>query len=225
MAKTFEVAVYQTAKLSNHCYNEYGDTFRAQKRAKEFIEGAFAYSEHYVNVLTPSDEIYAPQEIVLDSFEDNYPCTNILGTFSNLGQWWDARIESCSDLSHAGDVDLLLTNYDSEAGICVDNQSACAEGGQHVADLPSSHDLYGCTRPYDSMQTALHELAHGLMTGGADGFVEHNTGYTYDHSGTKARTPMANPGGNNECGNYVDNHDGCDEMRWSECCESKMKHT
>lgn len=218
---TFEIAVYETNELYTHCDSEYGNGYRAQDRAKTFIEGAFDYAEHSVNVLTPSDRITAPVEKVLDSFDSEVPCNNITGTYGDLGQWWQDRFDYCSDLTKANDVDLLLTNYDGEAGVCVDNQSACSEGGQHVADLPSSHELYECTRPFDSMQTALHELAHGLLSHSD----EHNMGNTYDHGGTVAKTPMATDGQYNVCDNYVDLADDCDEMRYSECCESYMQHT
>lgn len=221
MGKSFEIAVYQTTKLTNYCYNTYGDSYRAQDRAATYLQGAFDYSEHSVTIRTPSTDISAPQEETNSSFETNYPCTNYLGTFSNLGGWWDARIESCSDLSHAADCDLLLTNDSGEAGVAVDNQSACSEGGPNIADLPSSFNLYGCSTPYDSMQTALHEVAHTLMSGSFD---EHKVGNVYDHSGTAARTPMATPGEYNECNEYVSSYDNCDEMRWSECCESKMEN-
>lgn len=219
---TYEVSVYVTWDLYNHCDSEYGDGYRAQSRAKTYLEGAFSYSSDSINVQTPTERINTPTEKVLDSFDAQPPCTNISeGTYNNLGQWWEDRFSYCDDISPSYDVDLLLTSYDSEGGICINDQYACAEGGQHVADLPSSHYLYGCTRPYNSMQTALHEVAHGLLNHSN----EHEMGYTYDHSGTKAKTPMATTGQDNVCSNYVDQDDGCWEMRYSDCCESYMQHT
>lgn len=224
MGKHFEVAVYQTSNLTSYCYSEYGDSWRAQKRAETYISGAFNQSQHTVTVSTPSFEVNAPQEKVRKQFDAEEPCGTWQLTYDNLSQWWDDRKENCSDLSHSSDVDLLLTGYDGEEGLCVGDQSAASEGGIHIADLPSSYYEYGCTRPYDSMQTALHEMAHGIMNGGADGFEEHEVGNTIDISGKKCRTPFATPGKDNECGEYVEDYE-CDAMQYSECCESKMRHT
>lgn len=224
MGKSFEIAVYQTTKLENYCYDTYGDSSRAQDRAKTFIEGAFSKSNHTCTVHTPSTDISAPQEETNSSFDATYPCSSMTGTFSNLAGWWDARIENCSDLSHTADADLLLTNDPGESGVAIGNQTACSEGGPNIADLPSSYELYGCSQPYNSMQTALHELAHCLLDGKNGGFDEHKVGNVYDHFSGSAKTPMATPGESNECGNYVSSADNCWEMRWSDCCESKMEN-
>jgi len=219
---TFEITIYQTSDLYWHCDDLYGDATRAQKRAKTYLQGAFNYSPHNMQVSLGDPKISAPQEIVLDTVEvDTAPCTNISGgNYDNLGQWWDDRIDFCSDLNFSPDVDLLLTDYDSEAGICINNRAACAEGGQHVAGLPSSHELYGDSRPHNSMQTAMHEVLHSILSSTAS---EHNVGYTYDHSGTKALTPNGTMGQNNVCGNYVDSRtSGYWEMRYSDCADSNM---
>lgn len=216
---TFEVAIWETRDL----YDLVG--YGAQTRAKEYLEGAInTHSEHGVNVSTPTGVIGAPQEIEAQSFDATYPCDrSFTATYDNLTQWWVDYVKC--NLTEVRDVDILLTAYDSEGGRCLEDHYAVAEGGPNIADLPSSYDLYGCTTPYDSMQTALHEIAHGLMDGTADGFLEHDVGDIYDHSGLQARTPMATTNQYNECDVYVGSHDGCDEMRYSECCESKMKHT
>lgn len=221
MGKSFEIAVYHTAKLSNYCYQTYGNSERARDRAKTYIEGAFSKSDHTCDVLTPSTDISAPQEQTNSSFDATYPCSNISGTFSNLAGWFDARIDNCSDLSHSADADLLLTNDTGELGVSIGNQIACSEGGPNIADLPSSWEQYGCSQPYNSMQTALHELAHCLLDGSFD---EHHMGYVYDHFNGSAKTPMATTQENNECGTYVSAADDCWEMRWSDCCESKMEN-
>lgn len=224
MGKHFEVAVYQTSYLTSYCYSEYGDSWRAQTRAKTYIEGAFNHSQHTISVSTPSFEVNAPKEATRQQFDAEDPCATYRLTYDNLSQWWDDRKENCSDLTHSNDVDLLLTGEDGELGVCVGDRSASSEGGIHIADLPSSYYDYGCTRPYDSMQTALHEMAHGLMDGGSDGFIEHKVGNTVEISGKMGRTPFATPGEDNECQKYVESYE-CDAMRYSECCESKMRHT
>lgn len=221
MAKSFEIAVYHTTKLANYCDETYGNSERARNRAKTFIEGAFGESNHTCNVLTPSTEINAPQEEPKSSFNATYPCSDVPGTFSSLVGWFDAAFDNCSNLSTAADADLLLTNDPGEAGISVGNQFACSAGGPNIADLPSSYKQFGCSQPYNSMQTALHELTHCLLDGSFD---ESKIGDVYEHFNGSAKTPMATPGEKNVCGTHVPSADSCWEMRWSNCCESKMEN-
>lgn len=62
---TFDVRVYETRALYDHCDTELGDGFQAQKRAKTYIEGAFSnVEEHSVNVTTYSEPIHAPRQKV-----------------------------------------------------------------------------------------------------------------------------------------------------------------
>ena len=85
---TFEITIYQTNALYWHCDDLYGDATRAQKRAKTYLQGAFNYSPHNMQVSLGDQTIGAPQEKVLDTVEvDTAPCTNISGgNYENLGQ-------------------------------------------------------------------------------------------------------------------------------------------
>lgn len=219
--------------MSSHCEWSFSNEYQASVRTETYLEGAFDFAEHSMTVYSPGEQIPAPQEMIDQSLSAQEPCGSSEISYSNLGQWWRDYAE-CNELGTGADASLMLTDYDSEYGICYNDQFAVAEGGQHVAQLPSTYELYGCDRPFDSMQTALHEVAHALLTYSES--YEHNVGDTIDHSGTKARTPMATAGQNNECGNYVDypstaecDSDGFadkyNEMRYSECNESKMEHT
>jgi len=220
---TFEIAVWETKEL----YDSVG--YQAQTRVEEYLEGAIdTQSEHSVNVLTPSDVIGAPTEEVQESFDAKYPCDRTFTiTYDGLLEWWVDVVDcNISDSSEASDANFLLTNSDGQLGNSVGDYYSVAEGGPSIANLPSSYDLYGCSDPYDSMQTALHEIGHCLMDGANydPPFEEHEVGNVYDHNGTKARTPFARTNMYNECDSWVEDHDGCDEMRYSECCESKMEN-
>lgn len=162
--------------------------------------------------------------MVSNQFYAESPCTGYLVDYPHLGAWWDDRKALCDDITDTGDVDLLITKYDSEAGICVGNQSACAEGGTDIADISASYTQYGCTDSVNSMQTALHEVVDGLMDGAEDGFDEHKIGTSIDHELVTATTPMASPTQYNVCEQWVSSGD-CWEMMYSDCCEDEMRHT
>lgn len=214
---TFDVTVYETAELANQVSGQ------AKNRAKTYIEGAFSYSSHSVNVTLSSTNPNAPIEQCQTSFTANDPCypTSTV-SYSYLSNWWRDYVQ-CVLADDIMDADLLLTAKDGGLGRTVDDRYAVAEGGPDVASLPSSYEQYGCDSggPFDDMQQVLHELAHALLNTSD----EHDLGYAYDHGGSRARSPMARGGESNACGNYVYKHDGCHEMRFSECCESKMTHT
>jgi hypothetical protein len=60
---TYEMMVVQSTSLTNHCENQYSDGDRARQRAETFIKGAIEEStSHTVNFLTPSGDMYAPQQ-------------------------------------------------------------------------------------------------------------------------------------------------------------------
>jgi len=223
---TFTTVICQTKELYDYCVEAFDDGYRAQKRAKTYFEGANDYMGHNVIVNTPDNVPSAPTEYIDDTFETTYPCdSSFTVSYDNLTYWWKDLV-SCG-LGESEDCDLLLTNSeDSNRGYAADSQYAVAEGGGHIANLPSSHDIYGCISQYDAMETALHEFAHCVLEGGTDGFNEHAVGYTYDRGNDDTETMMTNEtiGQENECGEYV-NEPNCFEMRWSDCCESKMKHT
>jgi hypothetical protein len=214
---TFDVTVYETAALANEVGGQ------AKTRAKTYIEGAFSHSEHSVNVTASSTNPDAPTEQCQTSFSASDPCyPTTTVSYDYLSDWWRDYVQ-CVLSDDVMDADLLLTAHDGGLGRTVDNRYAVSEGGPDIANLPSDYTQYGCDsgEEFDDMQTALHELAHALLNESD----EHDLGYAYDHSGTRARTPMARAGEYNACDNYVYKHDGCHEMRFSECCESKMTHT
>lgn len=205
--------------------NSVGDT--AAIKAKEYIETAINnYSNHSVTV-TLLDTISLPQEIVLQSFTTNdHPC---LGTtpdsyyWEDLGEWWEEATYCKAD--YTKDSNLLLTNYDSQAGVCWNNRASVAEGGQHIADLPS-YERYGSDDggPFDSMQTAFHELGHALM----DIANEHNVGYDMyyaerDGSDFIGKSPMGYTESTNECGRNVGSASYGDwAMEYSDCANNSM---
>lgn len=70
------------------------------------------------------------------------------------------------------------------------------------------------------MQTALHEMAHGLLGGGVN---DHEVGRNVSYEGATWRTPMAKQEIVNECGQHVgDRRYGYWAMHFSDCCYSKM---
>lgn len=215
------MSVHSTQEL----YDMVGAT--AQNCAKTYIEGAInGYSQHSINVTTPTSGILAPRQRIRGggSFEVANPCADNIGelrkTYPNLAPWWADYI-GCRHPKD-GDADLLLTAFDSEAGVCAEFHAAIAEGGQHIANLPSDYNFYGCDRCYDSMQTALHEVAHALLDYNID---HHKVGRTPTFNGTKYRSPMAGDirGENNLCGEYVaHSRNECNMMAYSECAEGYL---
>jgi hypothetical protein len=224
---TFEISVYVTVELYQQCNNDYGNGYQAQDRVKTYFEGADNQLSHNIEVYTPSKRIYAPTEQVGESFTAEHPCIGDSGTWDRLVHWWEDYVDC--DLGTTRDCDLLLTNASSSnRGVARNNQYACAEGGGHIAELPSSYDDRGYNDPYDAMETAMHEFAHCVMDGIDDGssYNEHAVGDTIEHSGIYYETMMTNEiQDSNECGQNVNSSDGGYKMRWDDCCESKMEHT
>lgn len=226
---TYEISIYQTNELYNYCKDTYGDGYRARDRAYTYFEGADDYLSDNITVYKPDTGIGAPTEELNESFDAAYPCDrSYTVSYDKLVYWWEDYVDC--ELGTTRDCDLLLTNANSpNHGRARKSQYACAEGGPHIADLPSSYDERGYTDPYDAMETAMHEFAHCVMDGTDDDgttYNEHAVGDSHYHDGDYFETMMTNDtiGSKNECDDFVDSPDGY-EMRWDYCCESKMEHT
>lgn len=235
----WEIALYQTYSLWDYCDTEYGDGYRAQKRAKTYIEGAFEairndYSDvpdHTVTVLTPSSTPNAPQQAIRPDFTSKHPCYTGLGdiNYDNLVQWF-SDWTGCKDEVRGQHCTALLTNGSNDGGglgqTAKDYNHAGASTGRFIGDLPSTYDRYGPEKPdtnnaHDAMGTLMHEIGHSLQSfnndADSDG-MHHDVGY-YD-SYYDSMTPMGITNGDNECSDpngsssYV-------ELCWSEC---SVKH-
>ena len=220
----FDITVYGTNKL----YNQVG--YEAVRRARQYLDKAFNYSPHDANVDAPAPSIPAPTEAVFADFSADYPCDRSFQIdYNNLGEWWD-DYSRCGGLNNVGsDCTLLLTARGAlNGGITVRNKYSVAATGLDISNLPSDHQLYGGGNAAEAMETAFHETVHALLKGGQGGFNEHKLGRIYSHSNTgrRAKTPMTHELSNetNECGTYVGTTSDF-ENRYSNCCESKMRHT
>lgn len=65
--RDYEVQVFVTDALYQHCEQQYGDGFRARDRAETWIEGAFDQLNQEVTILSNDEPIPAPAEIIRSS--------------------------------------------------------------------------------------------------------------------------------------------------------------
>jgi len=185
------------------------------------------YSEHSADIRAGTD-IGAPQEVIYDPLESDTHCANtvIEYQYDDLGQWFYDGITDCGYPD--GDINLLITNRNTDQGIMYDDRAGAAGGGPAVDDL-NSFNLHGCGDSYRAMWVIMHEVGHALMN--LSEANEHDAGYTYDQGdGHKAYTCFAADdlaGSDNYCGEYVQYADepcGDDDlaMGYSECTENHM---
>jgi hypothetical protein len=124
---TLDVAIFETADLHSHCDYNYNDPWRAAKRAKTWIEGAFSNTNNWSVSVTIGDETPNPKNEGGCHQEFTQcclcSCNNSISQdcmYNNLfdywGDWlWEA---SCKDPhTEATDCNLLLTNYRDGGGL------------------------------------------------------------------------------------------------------------
>jgi hypothetical protein len=212
---TLEIGVHVTEELYN------ADGFTPRDKAAEYLQGAFNQTDlHNVDIVKNYNTVPAPQEIVQESFQAVNPCTGNLVSYESLAEWWHDELQ-CNTSTKGSDCNLLLTDYDSEAGECWNDWASCSEGGRAIGGLPA-YTTHGQSDggSFDSMQTALHETAHALL----DGTVkDHEVGENVYYDGQEYRTPMAKQDIYNECGRYsgVVQY-GYWAMHYSNCCYENM---
>lgn len=219
----FQIRVYGTQKL----WNDHGRT--PVDRASTWVNAAMDNTPHSADVTGVIDyQIDAPTEIENGRFYAPDPCVGGADqAWDHLSNWWHEYV-GCN--FGRSDCDLLITNYDSQAGRCVNNVSAVAEGGCNLPNLTYvTSDVNGSGKAYNSMQTALHEVGHAFLYGGADGFDEHKVGNEFFENNEQYRSPFHNNiaarnNGNNECGyNLVEVTENNWHLGFSDCFDNKMR--
>lgn len=159
MGTTLKISIYQTSELEA----SYGS--KAINRAETWIKGAFSHTDnHSVNITKSSTLVGAPQQGPAgDSFSTNCMCTTeFVCDYNNLYDWWDTWLQevgNCNSGPVEPDSNLLLTDYSSGGGLGGGNVAvACV--GQEIAQLDSSHSLFGYQNRHNGMDTVLEELGH-----------------------------------------------------------------
>jgi hypothetical protein len=220
MSKSFDIKVYQTEELTNWC-DSTGYEWRAAERAETYIEGAFDRNRHDCNVVNAYETVDPPKGNAFANWSGNVPCSQYAVTYDDMGDWWRDRLDTCSDLSRYGDVDVLLFDNREQGGITIDDHDVVVNGGREVADADSTYQDYGCgTSPLRTMQDVLHEVAHALM----QRVDEHELAEAYSHSEGISVTPMVDYTVTWQCDTKPSDN-SCDEMAWSSCVVDSMEHT
>ncbi|APX96925.1 hypothetical protein [Natronorubrum daqingense] len=236
----YEVQVFVTDALYEHCAQQYGDGFRARDRAETWIEGAFDQVNQEVTVLSTDEVIPAPAEIIRGSETVcvQNPCGSTTTCYPSVLQWW--RDYACQlESPLAADSNVLLTAALSAAGNRLlsggrayrGGNMAVAYTGRAAADAGTTYSetVSAPNTGANGMHTVLHELGHTLqMTNGEagaahgnDGYDVHNVGGATTASGgfvpTTAVSPLADPtASTSECGCGVGDRDAF-LMRWTGC--------
>lgn len=235
---SFDVAVFTTGDLYNHCNDEFGDGFAGRDIAIDFIEGAFnRSSNHSVNTIAASDIVHTPTEKIREPFEAPAPCYEGLGdvSWTDLRDYWKFWIEDadCKD-PHASGKDCNLLLSDTPNGGLGGGKYACSGGAFVVASNYSSYENYGFDPAFNKVDTILEEVGHCLVSNmkdedygdnNGDGKIPHDSGRLYSTFEGYTITPIGITGDvdYNNCGKFVDKDglwsgDGWN-ARYSPCTE------
>ena len=229
----FEIAIFETDELHEHCKSEFGrySAYEAAKRARDFVEGAFdRSSQHSVDVSvsysTPDAPIENPGCMKDDYFHAYHPCDDCEchypSQYPNLHTWFQDWLEgSCGPYTVARDVNILLTDQ---------NGGGCGAGGR-TPPVATAGGAFTIAKEFDDYQThstddvmwdidtLLEEIGHTLimndngpdMIDDDDDGKDHDSGTIYERTtryGTHyyTMTPMGITGNTsyNNCGWWVD---------------------
>jgi hypothetical protein len=220
---TYEMMVVQSTSLTNHCENQYSDGDRARQRAETFIKGAIEEStSHTVNFLTPSGDMYAPQQEIQGSFDAKYPCDRTFTiNYDNLLQYFDDGLD-CVEEKRAADANIIIPDTnDSDGGLaygCGDYSGlGGARTGQGIAQASWSYETHGYDFEHTAVHTLLEELGHILLNcnttdGDGDGIYDHDSGKIDFRDSGNTISPMSidDIEGDNACEKY----NNCNRSWW-----------
>lgn len=231
----YQIAVYGTSGLVRRTTAEHGDPWRAQKRAKTYIEGAFSRTKHKVEVLTPRIPAPLRQHAIQRDFTKETVCDHHeTKDYSTILGWFQDWLEAdCTAWPVAEHSNILLTDGHNHGGGLAygSGKFAAAASGRFVARLPEEYQKYGYPDENPSigaMWVTLHEIGHNLITydptndGDDDGVGHHDMAEMYQRPEGNTNTVLGMNGDENNCGTTFDKStlEGR-ELTYSDC---SIKH-
>lgn len=238
----YEVAVWIPHDLARRCTEKYGDPWRAQKRAKTYIEGAFSRTKHQVRVKTPKIPVpnrnhtnyYVDKKAICDHHE--YPDHTVDwfdGWLLNVAWLRDWLESDCVPWQPAAHSNIMITDgHNRGGGLAFGSGSyAVAASGRYVGDLPADYQEYGYQAESDAIQAmwvTLHEIGHNLLTNNVDhdddGVGHHDIAEIWERPEGNTVTAVGLNGDVNNCGEEFDKStlEGR-ELTYSDCAQNHFK--
>lgn len=194
MSQHFEVGVYTTQKLYDHCESDATYGFQARDVAKDIIEGAFGRWKHSVDINLSDNPVNAPKEGKGGPFQAELPCNRMVVSWNDLRDWWEywTKESKCTDTVSGRDCHVLLTN--ASVGGLGTGAAAIVTGGFKMAKQFNSYEKYGYEDYHKKAKNLLHEVGHNLtynMVNKDDGTKAHDSARIYDHTGNPDHLPKS----------------------------------
>lgn len=226
----WEIAVHISNQLYAHGKNDQDDHYYAQKRAKEYIEGAFLSTSYSCNVITPPECPDLGNENKGGEFTKEHPCSPYDYSFESPLDYYTEWL-NCGKSYEADDLNILITDAPAKSGgaTCGCGKYAHAQtGGGIVDELDPGYRRIGSNYGERAMETVLHELGHLMLEGrptdeDGDKETHHDMGHIEKRSGNNTCTVMYVNGPYNNCEDYYGYSYEDWEMTWSGCAESYFK--
>lgn len=182
-----EVAVHQTAALTEYCEERYGEAgrWRAAERAAAAFEDTWRRGvdlDPSADVWVVREPIEAPIQAAVDAAAPtdandpdlpDPPCSDADAVeFDTLLDWWEAYCECHDGVGPAADSNLLLTSTNESSGgraWALGPPYAVAQSGRYCAEAPDPgayrrEPFYvGRGQAYSALSTVLHEIGHNLI--------------------------------------------------------------
>lgn len=235
----YDVMIYATESLRDYCRDEHYDASRAERRAKQYLEGAFdRVSGHSISASIGDTDVPAPFEQY--KVDDPVSYTMCYGSEPEY-EWlhaWFRDYTACYGLDQADDVTMLLSNTSTKSGgaMSPDDGFSAVQTGRKLSHASYGYESRGTSDAILAMDTVHHEFAHYAM-GRVENSHQRGDDYYYT-SDTRYLTPMANGLDNcsycncsnddiadeNHCGYSVDpTHFDCEasELYWAYCCRKE----
>jgi hypothetical protein len=213
----YQIGVYLTSSLVRRTTEAFGDPWRAQERAKTYIEGAFSRIDPAVEVVTPKIPAPLRQHAIQRDFIKASVCDHHETVeYDTILQWFrDWLRADCTAWPVATHSNILLTDGHNPGGGLAygGGRYASAASGRFVARLPEEYQRYGYqdeTPSIGAMWVTLHEIGHNLLTydpendGDGDGVGHHDMAEMSQHPDGNTNTAMGMNGDVNNCGTTFD---------------------
>lgn len=220
---SFDIGLYITQEL----YDKEGNT--PLDRAKTYVDEAINYySPHTASIhAVTSHSVSAPsQELPSGELNEPEPCVAEpeMRSYGGLVGWWADYADNCD--TKGNDATVLITNGDYGGTVGVTKGDACVcEGGSHIADLPSSYEMYGSDTKHKAVNTVIHEIGHVIINDTINHHEAYNT--LKSSNGNWGETAMETGAiseiSENECGHDVHSQTGSyQRLAYSLCAENNM---
>lgn len=220
----YEIGVWLSEGIVNWSEKRFGDPWRAQMRAKTYIEKAFGRSHvpYTVSVKTPEIDVPFNGGNPMEPYRGQAVCSGGSRQYEHPLEYFKEWLPAdCTEGTPATHANVLLFGGGGGGLSYVEHTIGTYAGGKYIARVPAEYKPFAKSHEdHLALSGMLHEIGHNLITGEPE---HHQLGALREREHGDMLTVMGNSDATNYCGDAAPADQAGRELTYSRCALSYFK--